>query len=106
VPKLPTRIKPKAGRKASPAERRHHMAVMAYGCLVCGRDAVAHHILQDSPSKVGRRDHSLVVPLCSVHHAELHDTFGDELAWQKKHGLNLANEAEFYRAESVMGGIL
>lgn len=87
------------------AEKRFHLSVMERGCLVCGADAIAHHVLQDTPNKRWRRDHLIVVPLCDPHHRELHGT-GDELEWQAGYELDLANEAEFYRLEALQGGLI
>lgn len=99
------RIRERYTPKPNAGERAHHLRVMERGCLVCKREAIAHHILQGSPNKRWRRDHQLVVPLCDRHHTELHAN-GSERAWQKLEGLDLAHEAEFLRTESIMEGIL
>lgn len=99
------RLKPKYNPTPNSRERKHHAFVMEQGCLVCGGDAVAHHVLQDTPNKRWRRDHTIVVPLCDPHHRELHGS-GSELEWQKGHSLNLSKEAEFYRLQSIYMGIL
>jgi len=99
------RLKPKYNPTPNSRERKHHAFVMEQGCLVCGGDAVAHHILQDTPNKRWRRDHQILVPLCDGHHRELHAN-GNEIKWQQGHGLNLSKEAEFYRLQSIYAGIL
>jgi hypothetical protein len=76
-------------------------------CICCGREGgVFHHLLADSPSKAGRRDHCQVVPLYSHNHAELHTIYGNELAWQDNYGLDFASEAQFLRLQSVEEGLL
>jgi hypothetical protein len=99
------RNKPKYSPVPNAQERRHMSRVMERGCLVCGGQAIAHHILQHSQHKRWRRDHQQVVPLCDRHHAELHGN-GNEIAWQEGHGLDLAEEAQMLLLESVMEGIL
>ncbi len=98
-------IREKYNPTPSAAEKRHHLRVMREGCMVCQGEAIAHHILQDSPYKRWRRDHRQVVPLCDTHHRELHAS-GDEIAWQQEHGLELANHARLLELESVDEGIL
>ncbi len=80
------------------------MRVMELGCLVCGGQSIAHHILQDSPHKRWRRDHLQVVPLCDSHHRELHAN-GNELAWQEIYGLDLADEARLLELASIYAGV-
>jgi len=99
------RLKPKYNPTPNSRERKHHAFVMEQGCLVCGGDAVAHHVLQETPNKRWRRDHQILVPLCDGHHRELHAN-GNEIKWQQGHGLNLSKEAEFYRLQSIYAGIL
>lgn len=99
------RIKAKYNPIPTAREKRHHLRVMADGCLVCGKPAVAHHIMQDSKSKRWRRDHELVVPLCHFHHDQLHRN-GNEIEWQETCNLDLAWEAETRRLESIHEGIL
>lgn len=99
------RIKEKYNPTPTASEKRHHIRVMADGCLVCGKTAIAHHIMQSSPNKRWRRDHQLVVPLCHFHHDQLHAS-GNELAWQEAANLDLSWEAETRRLESIYGGIL
>lgn len=100
------RIRERYNPTPNAAEKRFHISVMERGCLVCGGDAIAHHVLQDTPNKRWRRDHLIVVPLCVVHHCELHVVYGDELAWQGFRELDLASEAEFYRLEALQGGLI
>ena len=56
--------------------------VAAQPCLVCGRRPCdAHHLRFAQPRALGRKvSDEFTVPLCRVHHRELHDR-GDEEAW-------------------------
>lgn len=47
------RLKPKYNPTPNSRERKHHAFVMEQGCLVCGGDAVAHHVLQIRLTSVG-----------------------------------------------------
>src|SRR5829696_7306702 len=51
-------------------------------CLVCGRaPSDAHHLRYAEPRALGRKvSDEFAVPLCRIHHRELHDR-GDEKAW-------------------------
>ena len=100
------RTKPRYNPKPNAKERAHHLRVMGLGCLVTGGDAIAHHILQPCVGKRWRRDHAFVVPIAPHLHTELHDVIGDEIAWQNKYGLNLADVASFLRLESMNEGVL
>ena len=60
-----------------------HLAFVASRpCLICGRNrAHAHHLKFAQPAALGRKvSDEFTVPLCSVHHRELHQN-GDERAW-------------------------
>ncbi len=104
-PIVQNRMRKGYSRFPNAAERRHHMRVMERGCLVCGGQSIAHHILQDSPHKRWRRDHLQVVPLCDPCHRGLHSN-GNELAWQDSFGLDLAEEARLLELASIYEGIL
>jgi hypothetical protein len=78
---------------------------MERGCLVCGRDAVAHHVMQDCLGKRWRRDHEFVVPLCNDCHGDLHLN-DSETAWQDSFSLDLPRIAEDLRDGSYEEGIL
>src|SRR5262249_19622458 len=51
-------------------------------CTVCGRQPCeAHHLRDAQPRALGRRvSDEFTVPLCRLHHRELH-RHGDELSW-------------------------
>jgi hypothetical protein len=60
----------------------HRAFVASNTCLVCGRQpADAHHIRFAQPPALGRKvSDEFTVPLCRIHHRELHMR-GDEAAW-------------------------
>ena len=99
------RIRERYNPVPNASERRHHARVMERGCLVCQGEAIAHHILQSSPHKRWRRDHLQVVPLCDACHRGLHGN-GDEIAWQDSFRLDLANEAQMLKLESMQEGLI
>jgi DNA recombination protein Rad52 len=59
--------------------------VATHPCLVCGRQpAEAHHLKFSQPSALGRKvSDAFTVPLCALHHRDLHTT-GNELAWWER----------------------
>jgi ERF superfamily len=60
----------------------HRKFVSAQPCLVCGRTpADAHHLRFAQPRALGRKvSDEFTVPVCRVHHRELH-RYGNEAAW-------------------------
>ncbi len=62
--------------------KEHLSAVARKPCLVCGRTpSQAHHLRFAQPRAMARKvSDEYVVPLCNIHHFELHQT-GDERAW-------------------------
>jgi hypothetical protein len=63
-------------------EKDHRKYVSTQPCLVCGRSpADAHHLHFAQPRALGRKvSDEFTVPLCRVHHRELH-RHGAEIAW-------------------------
>jgi hypothetical protein len=63
-------------------DKRHLEFVMTQPCLVCGRHPCeAHHLRFTQPRALGRRvSDEFTVPLCRIHHDEIHRR-GDEVAW-------------------------
>ncbi len=63
-------------------DRQHLKRVAAQPCLVCGRNpAHAHHLTFAQPrARSLKVSDEWTVPLCALHHRELHD-HGNELAW-------------------------
>jgi hypothetical protein len=65
-------------------DRVHRQFVCSQPCLVCGRrPSDAHHLRFGQPRALGRRvSDEFMVPLCRVHHRDLHRR-GDEKKWWK-----------------------
>src|SRR5829696_4399461 len=63
-------------------DKKHLEYVATKPCLVCGRaPSDAHHLRYAEPRALGRKvSDEFAVPLCRIHHRELHDR-GDEKAW-------------------------
>jgi hypothetical protein len=79
---------------ALPAPRRyrnkdHLRQVAKQPCIVCGRKpSDPHHLRHMQPRALGRKtSDEYVVPLCRVHHREMHRA-ADERAWWKKAGID------------------
>ena len=69
--------------------REHLRAVIKMPCLVCGRNpSDPHHLRYAQPRALGRKaSDEFVVPLCRMHHREVHRA-GDERAWWKAAGID------------------
>jgi hypothetical protein len=70
-------------------DREHLRIVAAQPCLVCGRTpSDAHHIKFAEHRAMGRRvSDRFTVPICRLHHRELHRR-GNERAWWQKQGID------------------
>ena len=69
---------------------RHHLRFVAsQPCLVCGRaPSDAHHLKFAEQRAMGRKvSDKFTVPICRLHHRELHRR-GDERIWWEKQGLD------------------
>ena len=66
-------------------DKEHRKFISRQPCLVCGRTpSDPHHLRFVQPCALGRRvSDEFIVPLCRVHHRELHRQ-GDEAAWWGK----------------------
>jgi hypothetical protein len=66
-------------------DKDHRRFVSLQPCLVCGRSpADPHHLRFAQPRALGRRvSDEFTVPVCRVHHRELH-RHGDEASWWKR----------------------
>jgi hypothetical protein len=70
------------GKPVRLRDKDHRKFVLRQPCLVCGRvPSDPHHLTFTQPRALGRRvSDEFTVPLCRVHHRELHRS-GDETAW-------------------------
>ena len=70
-------------------DKDHLRYVATHPCLVCGRQpAEAHHLKFSQPSALGRKvSDAFTVPLCALHHRDLHTT-GNELAWWERKNID------------------
>ena len=64
-------------------DKQHREFVSAQPCLVCGRQpADAHHLRFTQPMALGRKvSDEFTVPLCRVHHREVHRTTKEREWW-------------------------
>jgi Rad52/22 family double-strand break repair protein len=88
---------------SEPRRRRdqlHLSYVASKPCAICGRTrAHAHHLKFMQPTALGKKvSDEFTVPLCSVHHRELHQS-GAEQDWWQKRGIDPEKMAqELWRA--------
>ena len=73
------------GKTVRLRDRDHRRFVLRQACLVCGRvPSDPHHLTFTQPRALGRRvSDEFIVPVCRVHHRELHRS-GDEAAWWRR----------------------
>jgi ERF superfamily len=73
------------GKPVRRRDKEHRKFVSRQACLVCGRTpSDAHHLTFMQPRALGHRvSDEFTVPVCRVHHRELHRQ-GDEAAWWGK----------------------
>ena len=73
------------GKTVRLRDKDHRRFVLRQACLVCGRvPSDPHHLTFTQPRALGRRvSDEFIVPVCRVHHRELHRS-GDEAAWWQK----------------------
>jgi hypothetical protein len=74
-----------AGKTVRLRDKEHRKFVSRQACLVCGRTpSDPHHLTSMQPRALGHRvSDEFTVPVCRVHHRELHRQ-GDEAAWWGK----------------------
>jgi hypothetical protein len=67
----------------------HLKFVASQPCLVCGRSpADAHHLRFTQPRAMGLKvSDEFTVPLCRIHHRDVH-SYGDEVAWWQKRAID------------------
>jgi len=77
------------GKPVRERDRDHLKFVAAQPCLVCGRTpSDPHHIKFAEQRAMGRRvSDRFTVPICRLHHRELHRR-GNERAWWQKQGID------------------
>jgi hypothetical protein len=77
------------GKPVRERDRDHLRFLAAQPCLVCGRTpSDPHHIKFAEHRAMGRRvSDRFTVPICRLHHRELHRR-GDERAWWQKQGID------------------
>jgi hypothetical protein len=70
------------GKTVRLRDKDHRRFVLRQACLVCGRvPSDPHHLTFTQPRALGRRvSDEFTVPVCRLHHRELHRS-GDEVAW-------------------------
>jgi hypothetical protein len=70
------------GKTVRLRDKDHRRYVLRQACLVCGRvPSDPHHLTFTQPRALGRRvSDEFTVPICRLHHRELHRS-GDEAAW-------------------------
>jgi hypothetical protein len=73
------------GKTVRLRDKDHRKFVLRQPCLVCGRvPSDSHHLTFTQPRAFGRRvSDEFTVPVCRVHHRELHRS-GDEAAWWRR----------------------
>jgi hypothetical protein len=73
------------GKTVRLRDKDHRRFVLRQSCLVCGRiPSDPHHLTFTQPRALGRRvSDEFMVPVCRVHHRELHRS-GDEAAWWRR----------------------
>jgi hypothetical protein len=77
------------GKPIRERDRDHLRFVAAQPCLVCGRTpSDPHHVKFAEHRAIGRRvSDRFTVPICRLHHRELHRR-GNERAWWQKQGID------------------
>src|SRR5258707_11458024 len=73
------------GKTVRLRDKEHRKFVSRQACLVCGRTpSDPHHLTFMQPRALGHRvSDEFTVPVCRIHHRELH-RHGDELVWWGK----------------------
>jgi hypothetical protein len=73
------------GKTVRLRDKDHQRFVVRQACLVCGRiPSDPHHLTFTQSRALGRRvSDEFIVPVCRVHHRELHRS-GDEVAWWRR----------------------
>ena len=77
------------GKTVRLRDKEHRKFVSRQACLICGRTpSDPHHLTFMQPRALGHRvSDEFTVPVCRIHHRELH-RHGDELAWWTKFSID------------------
>jgi hypothetical protein len=77
------------GKMVRLRDKKHRKFVSRQACLVCGRTpSDPHHLTFMQPRALGHRvSDEFTVPVCRIHHRELHRE-GDEVAWWGKFSID------------------
>src|SRR5204862_3823996 len=77
------------GKRVPLRNKEHRKFVTRKPCLVCGRvPSDPHHLTFAQPRALGHRvSDEFTVPVCRIHHRELHRS-GDEAAWWRKFNID------------------
>jgi hypothetical protein len=88
---LPQQLSCTAARLASPRlrDKDHLKYVRSQACLICGRSpSDSYHLRFAQPATLGRKvSDEFTVPLCRLHHRELH-RHGNEIKWWEAVGVD------------------
>ena len=77
------------GKTVRLRDKEHRKFVLRQPCLVCGRvPSDPHHLTFTQPRALGRRvSDEFTVPVCRLHHRELHRS-GNEAAWWQQFNID------------------
>jgi hypothetical protein len=77
------------GKTVRLRDKDHRKFVQRQACRVCGRaPSDPHHLTFTQPRALGRRvSDEFTVPVCRIHHRELHRS-GDEAAWWQERNID------------------
>jgi len=92
------------GKPARERDRDHLRFVASQGCLVCGRTpSDAHHLRFAEQRAMGRKvSDRFAVPICRLHHRELHRR-SNERAWWQSQGIDpLVIAADLWRRKHAI----
>jgi hypothetical protein len=80
---------PALGKTVRLRDKEHRRFVTRQPCLVCGRvPSDSHHLTFTQPRALGHRvSDEFTVPVCRIHHRELHRS-GDEAGWWQKFNID------------------
>src|SRR5207237_8294468 len=73
------------GKTVRLRDKDHRRFVLRQACLVCGRvPSDPHHLTFTQPRALGRRvSDEFIVPVCRIHHRELHRSSNEAEWWRK-----------------------